>query len=45
MLDPKEWAEIEPYIYQRRPFTAEEIKRLLRRPDDLIRSAMENTRK
>jgi hypothetical protein len=46
MTDPKlsrlstEWNEIEPAVFERKGYSAEQTKRLDQRPNDLIRSAL-----
>jgi hypothetical protein len=35
-----EWNEIEPAVFERKGYSVEQTKRLDRRPDDLIRSAL-----
>jgi hypothetical protein len=51
MTDPKpsrlrtEWTEIEPAVFERKGYSAEQTKRLDRRPNDLIRSALSTTNK
>jgi hypothetical protein len=46
MTDPKlsrlstEWTEIEPAVFERKGYSAEQIKRLDQRPNELIRSAL-----
>ena len=36
-----EWHEIRPAVFERKGYTAEQTKQLDRRPDDLIRSALD----
>ena len=50
MTDPKlsrlrtEWTEIEPAVFERKGYSEEQTKRLDRRPNDLIRSALSATK-
>jgi hypothetical protein len=51
MTDPKlsrlnaDWNEIEPAVFERKGYSAEQTKRLDQRPNDLIRSALAAAKK
>lgn len=51
MTDPKfsrlktEWTEIEPAVFERKGYSAEQARRLSQRPNDLIRSALSAAKK